>query len=383
MGIFSAISDVAESVNGIRESIADAKTAELVKQQYEALGSDSENPETRKQAGDIIVNLLNAQKFDTAVTHAEQLSTIFGKEFTYFYLPVAAFLDDLERCSRSVMAYDNNKKKKLAQSLVSANEKMNGFTVDKSILTSIAGAVKNFIEGREHRLLKGVRGNNGDTVKDYLKGDTAGDRVNKVINYIKEQSSSVFVYKCFAENLGSYREFGHFYVNPELKKTQYAIPGPAKSNPDTRFGFMRRLSSLQDGDALLSLINLINGYSSDKKNRVSVKSGEWGAPSCSAKINLNDKLGFLAKTCNITLKFSGKKNRQLIISGKVNVKNKPELLEKAKSFKYWKVLEEKPVLQIDIRLKNEEFVQKFEEIPEIAKAVDAENAEIKAVLTAK
>ena len=34
-------------------------------------------------------------------------------------------------------------------------------------------------------------------------------------------------------------------------------------------------------------------------------------------------------------------------------------------------------------LKNEEFKQKMDEIPEIAKSIDSENAEIKSILTAK
>ena len=382
MGLLRAFQDVVETVNDIKQSNLEAKTAELINVKLAALGDDTENPEVRKEAGEIIIALFNTQNFSKATEYAEQLATIFGKEFTYFYLPVAQHLHELKKCTVNVIAFENHKQKKLSNSLISANKRMEGITVDASNIESVVESISNFIKDREDYLNKIIEKDRGTSdIKHVLKGDTSADRVGELISYLHFESSSIFVYKCVAETLSSYKKLT-FRKNPEIKNSEYAIPGPSRTPLDIRFIFMQQMSNLDDAEALFSLFNLINEYGQEKKNTVSVNAGVFGG-ACSVKINLNNGIAFLAKTCKIKLIFSGKKNRQLIVSGKLNLKKYPELLERAKSFSYWKIAEGKPNIQLDFQLKKEEFIQNINKIPDILKAINSENSEIINALSKK
>ena len=369
MGLLRAFKDVVETVNDIKQSDLEAKTAELINVKLAALGDDTENPEVRKEAGEIIIAFFNTQNFSKATEYAGQLATIFGKEFTYFYLPLAQYLADLKNCTFNAAAFDY-KQKKLSKSLISANKMMEGITVDASNIESVVESISNFIKDRE------------DYLNKQITCDMDRERNGKIISYLHCESSSIFVYKCIAETLSSYKKLT-FCQNPEIKNSEYAIPGPSRTPPGVRFIFMHKMSNLDDAEALFSLFNLINEYGQEKKNTVSVKAGELGASACSVKINLNNGIAFLAKTCKIKLIFSGKKNRQLIVSGKLNLKKYPELLERAKSFSYWKIAEGKPIIQLDFQLKKEEFIQNINKIPDILKAINSENSEIINALSKK
>lgn len=369
MGLLRAFQDVVETVNDIKQSNLEAKTAELINVKLAALGDDKENPEVRKEAGEIIIAFFNTQNFSKATEYAGQLATIFGKEFTYFYLPLAQYLDELKKNTFNAAAFDH-KQKKLSKSLISANKMMEGITVDASNIESVVESISNFIKDRE------------DYLNKQIICDMDREPIGKIISYLHFESSSIFVYKCIAETVSSYKKLT-FYKNPEIKNSEYAIPGPSRTPLGFRFIFMQQMSNLDDAEALFSLFNLINEYGQEKKNTVSVKAGEFGASACSVKINLNNGIAFLAKTCKIKLIFGGKKNRQLIVSGKLNLKKYPELLERAKSFSYWKIAEGKPIIQLDFQLKKEEFIQNINKIPDILKAINSENSEIINALSKK
>ena len=288
-------------------------------------------------------------------------------------MPLAQYLDELKNCTVNASAFDH-KEKKLSKSLISANKMMEGITVDASNIESVVESISNFIKDREDYLNKLIE-------KDEFSA-ISKERNGKLISYLHFESSSIFVYKCIAETLSSYKKLT-FYKNPEIKNSEYAIPGPSRTPLGFRFIFMKIMSNLDDAEALFSLFNLINEYGQEKKNTVSVKAGEFGASACSVKINLNNGIAFLAKTCKIKLIFSGKKNRQLVVSGKLNLKKYPELLERAKSFSYWKIAEGKPIIQLDFQLKKEEFIQNINKIPDIVKAINSENSEIINALSKK
>lgn len=360
MGIFSGV---------FGDSEKESKTEINVVNVYE----DKNNPQGRKIAGDAVLQLLENNEFSAAAETAQKYAGAFGDEFTYFYLPVSNFFKKLKNVTGDVYDLENGEDFKFGADLAEASKRM---PADFKLTEEQAQSLVKTID----KLKKNQKNEHKPRYDLYkrTKSNKQVEEMHQIENYLTDGCSAIFVYKCVAENFASYKGFKDFRVGLGLTAKDFAIPGPDKSDVSSKFSFMKSLSDMPDAKGLFSVYTLICGYQTEKKNTVSVSGGL-----CSASINLNNGFLFFAKNCKIRLSFSGEKTRLFSIKGKINVKKSPELLEKSKSFKMWKEVEGKPAIKVDFSLKNEEFKQKMDEIPEIAKTIDSENAEIKSILTAK
>lgn len=370
MGLISFIKDV-------HNDISDMKISSIVENLMKEIEEDPKNPESRKKIAEIINTYLAAQKTSEAQEIAEKFAALFGVEFLHFFMPVCAIMNYLDGATYNASQFDRKYNPKACNALVTSARKMDDETVDPELVTNLLKAVLDFKEARIDFLRKGVRNSQGDGLKEFLNSDTASDRTQKLIRHIDEVISSLFVYKCVAYNKEAYNLIGSFSLNQKIKKNDYAIPGPAKATVQSRFTFMQNLSYLEDFDELFAIYALICGYQAEKGNKVSVSS-----KGCKATVKLSP--GLLAKKCSITFKFSGKKHRQFILSGKIDLKKKPDLLDKSSSFKLWKISEKKPsLLVLDYKLKDAEFFEKRNEIQSVTSNLNSENKTIFEALSAK
>jgi len=334
---------------------------------------DKNDPQARKIAENAVIQLLESNEFSAASETAQKYAGAFGDEFIYFYLPVSNFFKKLRNTTLDIYDLENGEDFKFAADLAGASKKMpNNFELTEEQAQQLVNAINK---------LKKNQKNEHKSIYNLYKRTKSNKRLNEmkqIEKHLLDGCSALFVYKCVAENFSSYKGFKNFQVGLGLTEKDFAFPGPDKSNASSKFSFMTSLSEMPDAKGLFAVYKLICSYQTEKKNTVSV-----GGGLCSASINLNNGFLFFAKSCKIRLSFSGERTRLFSIKGKINLKKYPELLEKAKTFKLWKPIDGKPEIKVDFSFKNEEFKQKMNEISEITKTIDAENAEIKSVLTAK
>lgn len=334
---------------------------------------DKNDPQARKIAGNAVMQLLESNEFSAASETAQKYAGAFGDEFIYFYLPVSNFFKKLKNTTRDIYDLENGEDFKFGADLAEASKKI---PADFELTEEQAQQLVNAI----NKLKKNQKNEHKSKYELYrkTKSNKQLGEMKQIEKHLLDGCSALFVYKCVAENFASYKGFKNFQIGLGLTEKDFAFPGPDKSNASSKFSFMESLSKMPDAKGLFAVYKLICSYQTEKKNTISV-----GGGLCSASINLNNGFLFFAKSCKIRLSFSGERTRLFSIKGKINLKKYPELLEKAKYFKFWKPLDGKNAINVDFSLKNEEFKQKMNEIPEITKTIDAENAEIKSVLTAK
>jgi len=334
---------------------------------------DKNDPQARISAGNTIIVLLESNEFSEAEESARNFSGIFGEEFLYFYLPISIFFKKLKNTTRDIHDLENGEDFKFGINLVSAASRMPpNFALTEEQVQGLVSAINN--------LKKNQKNEQKPRHDLYQRTESTKqlEELKQINKHLIAGCSAIFVYKCVAENFAIYKEFKDFSTGLGLNNDDYAIPGPKTASPSSKFSFMKSLTDKSDATGLFSVYNLICSYQNEQKNKVSV-----GDSDCAATIHLNNGFWIFAKTCKIQFSFTGKDSRNFTIKGKINLKKYPELLEKAKSFSLWKVVEGKPVITVNFSLQNDEFKQKMSEISEIVKTIDTENDEIKSVLTAK